>query len=104
MSENKFADLTFSTPGLEDRDAIRQWLCENFYPDEPVSMSFDFLGKTGFVDRGVQEATLQDNVDNVIDKPQSVMAKDAQGNIVGRRPLSSFSRRFIPEHSTPFQA
>ena len=84
MGENKFSDITFSNPSLAEKDEIREWLCEHFFPDEPVSMSFDFIGKTGYLERAVQEMTLQDMVDNVIGEPHSVMARDGKGDIVGK--------------------
>lgn len=85
MEENKFADVDFSTPTLKDKDDIKKWLCENFFPDEPVSRTFGFDNPQGFFGRQFQKANLYELVDNVICKPHSILAKNKNGEIVGMR-------------------
>ena len=85
-TEKSFDDVVFSTPSMADKEDIWEWLCENFYPDEPMSRSLGLNQGNGFIDRQLDNLAKNDMVNTVLTKPHPVMAKDKDGKIVGMLP------------------
>ncbi len=70
------AGVTFSVATPKDKRESKQFMIENFFPDEPMIRSTRVMTKSGFFARRIQNILIQEFVDKPLSQGNSVIARN----------------------------
>ena len=91
------AGITFSVGTPKDLFDARQFLTENFYPDEPIFRSTKLMTSHGFVARYLRKVIIEHYIDKPLSKPHCIIARNKHGKIIGTRFGMIFDRKNPPK-------
>ena len=91
------AGISFSVGTPKDLYEVRQFLIENFFPDEPIFRSTKIMTTHGFVGRYLRNVVVGHFIEQPLSKPHSIIARNKHGKIIGTSFGMIFDRKNPPK-------